>query len=105
MKSGCSYFVGAVLFLGLYTGYPSAGASARQLPESHKRTFTGAVTRNPDNRDLQDMYILYDQTQKTNYFLDDARKAEQFDGTEVEVVGTPEKGNTTIHVDSITPKS
>ena len=48
-------------------------------------------------------YILYDETRKTNYFLDAGRKADQYENKKVEIEGNLEQKNTTIRVDSIKP--
>jgi hypothetical protein len=44
--------------------------SQSQQLRSQEQTFTGEVTRSPDTRDRQTRFVIYDQTRKTNYFLD-----------------------------------
>ena len=106
MKSRFSYLSAVALFLGLCTTHPSVRlATAHQRSELRKETFTGEVTRNPeidyDSMDQLYRHIIYDETRKMNYFLDDDGKAEKYDEKRVEIEGTLERKDTAIRVDSI----
>jgi hypothetical protein len=104
MQRKLSHIAAVVLFLGLgaYTSHASVRSTrTNQQSEAQKETFTGKITRNSDNRDLSDQYILYDQMRMMNYFLDNNEKVERFDQKKVEITGTLSRDNTTIHVDSI----
>lgn len=106
MKSRFRYLAAVVLFLGIGTSYPSVRISSpHRRSESPKETFVGEVMRNPeidyDSMDQLYRHIIYDETRKTNYFLDDDGKAEKYDEKRVEIKGTLERKNTAIRVDSI----
>ena len=84
MKSRFSYLSAVVLFLGLCTTHPSVRlTTAHQRSEPRKETFIGGVTRNPeidyDSMDQLYRHIIYDETRKMNYFVDDDGKAEKYD--------------------------
>ena len=94
------------LFLGLgITHARDQLTTPHQRPEPTKETFIGEVTRNPeidyDSMDQLYRHIIYDETRKMNYFLDDNGKAEKYDEKKVEIEGTLERQDTAIHVDSI----
>lgn len=104
MKGKLTYIAALALFVGLgsYTGRASVHpTSTHQQSEAKKETFAGKITRNSDNRDLLDQYILYDDTRMMNYYLDNDEKAEQYDQDKVEITGNLDRDNTTIHIDSI----
>ena len=48
-----------------------------------------------------DQYILQDKTKRASYKLDDATKADKFNGDDVKVVGTLDPSTNMIHVQSI----
>ena len=60
------------------------------------KTFTGMVMKQGD------LFILTDKASKTNYQLDDPKKASEFEGKNVKVTGTLDAKNLTIHVETIT---
>jgi len=106
MRSRFSYLSAVVLFVGLCTTHQNVRlTTAHQRSEPRKETFIGEVTRNPeidyDSMDQLYRHIIYDQTRKVNYFLDDDGKAEKYDEKKVEIEGTLERKDTAIHVDSI----
>jgi hypothetical protein len=106
MKNRLSYLSAVVLFLGLGATDASVRlATAHRRSEPPKETFIGEVTRNPeiddDSMDQLYRHILYDESRKMNYFLDDDGKAEKFDERKVEIQGTLERKKTAICVDSI----
>jgi hypothetical protein len=68
--------------------------STDQNPQATK-TFTGTVTRQGD------LYILTDKADKTNYQLDDPKKASAYEGKAVKVTGTLDAENLTIHIKTI----
>ena len=108
MKGGVSYLVGTLLILGLSTSCASVRlTSAHQRSDSPMETFTGELTRNPeidyDNKSQEFRHIIYDETRKTNYYLDDEGKAQRYDQKRVEIQGMLEQNNTTIRVESIKP--
>jgi hypothetical protein len=77
-----SYLAAGVLFVGLGANVGHSATtplSTHQQSDSQKLTFVGKVTRNSDNRDLQDQYILYDENRMQNFYLDDTQKAQNFD--------------------------
>jgi uncharacterized protein YdeI (BOF family) len=63
------------------------------------KTFTGTVMKQGD------VYVLSDNADKTNYELDDAKKASKYEGKTVKVTGTLDAQNLTIHVQTITEVS
>jgi|SRR5579862_4927126 len=106
MRRRFQYLAVAVLFLEAGSCYASVRlASLHQRSESPKETFIGEVTRNPeidyDSMDQLYRHVIYDETRKTNYFLDDDGKAEKYDQRKVEIEGNLERKNTAIRVDSI----
>lgn len=99
------------LWLGVFTlGLLPVGAGtprsivAGQRTELRKQTFIGLVTRNPaqDPKDHISRYVMYDETRKKNYYLDDRGKAAKFNDKKAKIEGTLDSTNRTIHVDSIT---
>ena len=108
MECHVSYLKSAMLILGLSANLASVrptSAHPRTVPS--EETFTGEITRNfeveYDSMEQRYRYILYDETRKTNYFLDAGRKADQYENKKVEIEGNLEQKNTTIRVDSIKP--
>ena len=106
MKSRFSHLSAVTLLLGLCTTHPTVRlTTAHHRSEPRKETFTGEVTRNPeidyDSMDQLYRHIIYDETRKMNYFLDDDGKAEKYDEKRVEIEGTLERKDTAIRVDSI----
>jgi hypothetical protein len=106
MKGRFSYLVAAALVVGLSTSCASVRlASAHQRFGSQKEHFAGEIPRNPEigYNSMDQLYrlIIYDETRKTNYFLDDNGKAEIYDGKKVEIEGMLERKNTDIRFDSI----
>jgi hypothetical protein len=106
MKNRLSYLSAVVLFLGLGATDASVRlATSHRRSEPQKETFIGEVTRNPeiddDSMDQLYRHILYDESRKMNYFLDDDGKAEKFDERKVEIQGTLERKKTAIRIDSI----
>jgi hypothetical protein len=70
----------------------------------------GLVSGKPTFQELSDMakidkkedqYILLNKEKKSSYKLDDATKAEKFNGDDVKVVGTLDASTNMIHVQSI----
>lgn len=94
--------VGFALTFGLA---PASGkASARPATsfqgsydknQETSQTFSGTVVKQGD------FYVLNDAADKTNYQLDDAKKAVKFVGKNVKVTGTLDAQNLTIHVRTI----
>ena len=84
---------------------PASGISKPSPPSSFQKsydqnkdaikTFTGTVAKQGD------LYVLSDNADKTNYQLDDAKKASKFEGKTVKVTGTLDAENLTIHIQSI----
>ena len=94
--------IGFALSLGLAPASGKAGATpATSLQESYEKnqetsqTFSGTVVKQGD------IYVLNDAADKTNYQLDDAKKAVKFVGKNVKVTGTLDAQNLTIHIKTI----
>ena len=105
-------FLPLALAMVLTLGFSTSCASIRQTTayqrsNSPKETFIGEVTRNPevdyDNKYQQFPDIIYDETRKSNYYLDDDGKARKYYQRRVEIEGTLEQKDTTIRVESIKP--
>jgi hypothetical protein len=108
MKDRFLYLAATALMLGLIGSCASVRqTSAHQRTSSPEETFIGEVTRNPeidyDNKYQKFPSIIYDETRKSNYYLDDDGKAQQYAERRVQIEGTLEQKNTTIRVDSIKP--
>jgi uncharacterized protein YdeI (BOF family) len=106
MKIICVVIAGLALSLTLIPAVGNASppplTSFQQSYPQHKettKTFTGTVTKQGD------LYILSDNADKTNYQLDDAKKASKYEGKTVKVTGTLDAENLTIHVQTITEVS
>lgn len=94
--------IGFALWLGLA---PASGKAKAGLAPSFQgsydngkvtvQTFSGTVAKQGD------VYVLNDTADKTNYQLDDAKKADKFVGKNVKVTGTLDAQNLTIHVHTI----
>ena len=98
------YLAAAVFFLGLTPAVSHAAtapANKHEQADTQKLMFAGKVTRTSDNRDFQNQYILYDQTRMRNFYLDDDVKARDYDQKNVQITGTLDSANDTIHIDSI----
>lgn len=79
----------------------ASGAATARQKHAADQTFTGEITRNPDNRNLEDQFVLYDQSQMTNYFIAGSEDLSKYVNKTVEVKGSLDQGNQTIHPDSI----
>jgi hypothetical protein len=79
----------------------TSSANKHEQTDTQKLTFVGRVTRTSDNRDFQNQYIVYDQTRMRNFYLDDDQKARDYDQKNVEITGTLDQSNDTIHIDSV----
>jgi hypothetical protein len=96
----------AVLFVAIPASISHAKTTLPQSPQarSQDQTFIGEVTRSSDSRERQTPYILYDETRKMNYFLDNNGnnlQLGQYHDREVQVTGTLNSAGDTIHVESI----
>ena len=94
----------ALLFVVIPVSVGHAKTTHPQSPQTQpqNQTFIGEVTRSTDARERQTPFIIYDQTRKMNYFLDDNgnnNEVGQYNSREVQVTGTLERN--TIHVKSI----
>jgi hypothetical protein len=94
--------LGFALFLGLapVSGKAKAGVAPSPQGSYEKgkdtaQTFSGTVVKQGD------VYVLNDAADKTNYQLDDGKKADKFVGKAVKVTGTLDAQNLTIHVQTI----
>ena len=76
------------------TSPSSAGASASTTGQT-VQSFTGKITKKDDQ------FVLEDKDKSASYKLDDARKADRFDGKNVKVMGTLDSSTNMIHVQSI----
>jgi hypothetical protein len=106
MKGSICYLIAALLSLGLSISCANARLTrAYQRSQPRTETFIGEVTRNPeidyDNKFQEFPHILYDESRRTNYYLDDNGKAQNLDQRRVEIQGTLEQKDTTIRVDSV----
>ena len=101
MKNRFSSFAAAVVLLGLGTSYTGVQlASARPRSGSPEKTFVGEITRNSDNKNQRQKYILQDENGMKNYYLDDKGKAAKYVDRQVEIVGSLNH-QATIRVHSI----
>ncbi len=80
--------------------YARAPGVARQTHATNQ-TFIGQITRNPDNRNLQDQWVLYDQTKMTNYFVDGNEDFAKYVGEKIEVMSSLDRSTQTIHAESV----
>jgi uncharacterized protein YdeI (BOF family) len=106
MKNIFAVMAGLALCLTLLPVIGNAGppstTSIQSSYEQHKettKTFTGTVMKQGD------VFVLSDNADKTNYQLDDAKKASKYEGKTVKVTGTLDAQNLTIHVETITEVS
>ena len=76
------------------TSPASAGASAATTGQNIQ-SFTGKITKKDDQ------FMLEDKDKSATYKLDDAKKADRFDGKNVKVMGTLDSSTNMIHVQSI----
>jgi hypothetical protein len=96
----------AVLFVAVPVIIIQAKATPLQSPRarSQDQTFIGEVTRSSNSRERQTPFILYDETRKINYFLDnggnDLQLGQYYD-RKAQVTGTLNSDGDTIHVVSI----
>jgi Protein of unknown function (DUF5818) len=102
MKKSLLVTAGFALCLSLAPAIGNAsGLLAPSLQGSYEKgrettkTFSGTVMKQGD------IYVLADTADKTNYQLDDAKKADKFVGKNVKVTGTLDAENLTIHVQTI----
>jgi hypothetical protein len=95
---GATLLAGAAPIWGHSYLRPSGGA--RQTRPANQ-TFIGQITQNPDNRNLQDEWVLYDQTKMTNYFVDGNEDFAKYVGEKIEVTGSLNQANDTIHAASV----
>lgn len=98
------FLTAALLFvlIPVSLGHAKTAHSQSSQTQPQIETFTGEVTRSTDPRERETPFIIYERTQKRNYFLDDnGNNSElgQYDSREVQVTGTLERD--TIHVKSI----
>jgi len=70
-------------------------APQRNQQANNAQTYMGKIDKK------EDQYILLDKDKKASYKLDDATKAEKFNGVDVKVVGTLDASTNMIHVQSI----
>lgn len=93
----------AALAVGLAPAWGSVAASAKptQRNQQASQTFTGELARNPDNRNLQDQYVLYDAQAMTNYFVEGSQDLDRYVGHSIEVTGSFDPANHTIRVASL----
>jgi hypothetical protein len=71
-----------------------------QQSQSATQTFTGVISRVPSDR-APVPYVLYDENQKTNYYIDDNSKVSKYDEKRVQITGTLNPENQTIDVQSV----
>jgi hypothetical protein len=90
----------ATLLAGAAPIWGRAGGVAQKAHATNE-TFTGQITRNPDNRNLQDEYVLYDQDKMTNYFVDGNEDFDKYVGEKVEITGSLDQARETIHAKSV----
>jgi Protein of unknown function (DUF5818) len=90
--AGALLFLAATPQLGL-ASIPRASQMQEAQPET--KSFTGTVMKQGEK------FVLSDTADKTDYVLDDAQKASQFEGKKVKVTGTVDMANNTIHVETI----
>jgi len=76
-------------------GQTSAPASAGVNTSTNIQSFTGKINKK-DNQ-----FMLEDKAKSASYKLDDAVKADRFDGKNVKVMGTLDASTNMIHVQSI----
>jgi hypothetical protein len=87
-----SFFLGAVLIAPMAI---TANAAPQRNEQVNAQTYTGKINKK------EDQYILENKDKKSSYKLDDATKAEKFNGDNVKVVGTLDTPTNMIHVLSI----
>jgi hypothetical protein len=92
----------AAMLLGLAIA-PSYANSPAKVPrhqtDSQTQTFVGVLQGPSENREWVDP-VLYDQTRKINFYVDDWQ-AENYVGHEVKITGTLDQKNMIIHPRSI----
>jgi hypothetical protein len=99
----CLYCAALAMLLGaaVIPGYANSPASpSRHKSQTQAQTFIGELQGPVENREWVDL-ILYDQTRKANFYLDDNWKAENYVGHKVKVIGTLDEKNAIIHPESI----
>jgi hypothetical protein len=67
------------------------------------QTFTGILEANMDNRDYEYSFVLYDEATHENYYLRDQKVLDRLVGDRVQVVGTLNRSDTAIRVESLKP--
>jgi uncharacterized protein YdeI (BOF family) len=73
----------------------SQTTTVKTTTEVVEQTYTGKINKK------EDQYILENKDKKSSYKLDDATRAEKFNGDDVKVVGTLDTPSNMIHVQSI----
>jgi hypothetical protein len=73
----------------------TATAAPQRYERENAQSYTGKIDKK------EDQYILLNKDKKSSYKLDDATKAEKFNGDNVTVVGTLDASSNMIHVQSI----
>jgi len=73
----------------------TANAAPQRNEQANAQTYTGKIDKK------EEQYILLNKDKKSSYKLDDATKAEKFNGQDVTVVGTLDASANMIHVQSI----
>jgi hypothetical protein len=71
----------------------------QQQPDQKAATFLGQIVKAKNGQ----YALLTDKQAGKGYYLDDQKKAQQFDGQNVKVVGTLDVASNTIHVTDIQP--
>jgi hypothetical protein len=77
----------------LYT--PDNSQEQEQAPPPEVKTFVGKISKSGQK------LILEDSAMNTSYQLDDQKKAKQYEGKSVRVIGTLDAQNNLIHVQRI----
>jgi hypothetical protein len=73
----------------------TANAGPQRYEQANAQTYMGKIDKK------EDQYILLNKEKKSSYKLDDATKAEKFNGDDVKVVGTLDASTNMIHVQTI----
>jgi hypothetical protein len=99
MKRVFLSLAGIVTLFGLTAAPVQSRVLATDISQTQAQpeaeTFVGTILKDGDN------YVLSDAATKSKYILDDAKKANVFEGKTVKVTGTLDKARNLIHVDTI----
>jgi hypothetical protein len=98
MKTMLISLAAAALSVTLITATALAKVPSRA--QSQKETFIGVIARFPTDR-APVPYVLYDPARESNYFVDDNEKVAPYKGEKVEITGTLDQADFTIHVESV----